>query len=247
MNFSEDDSGKDRGQARAGAKPVDPRVVKAKPIVFKPIAVKPLDGKRDRRMGGRGLIAGVDEVGRGPLAGPVAAAAVILDPKRIPVGLRDSKELSELERERLFAEIMASAHVGIAFSGPAEIDRVNIRQATLCAMRRAVNALPVPPDHVLIDGRDVPPGIACAAQAIVKGDSLLASIAAASIVAKVIRDRTMRNIGIRYPAFGFASNVGYPTPQHLDALAILGPSPFHRLSFAPVRRFLDEALIPNAG
>jgi ribonuclease HII len=235
MSFSEGDSDEDRKRGRAKAKPA-----KIAPIVF-----KPLDGKRDRRMGGRGLIAGVDEVGRGPLAGPVAAAAVILDPRRIPAGLRDSKELCEVERERLFLEIMASAHVGIAFSGPAEIDRVNIRQATLCAMRRAVSALPVAPDHVLIDGRDVPPGISCAAQAVVKGDSLLASIAAASIVAKVIRDRTMHNIGTRYPAFGFATNVGYPTAEHLDALARVGPSPFHRLSFAPVRRFLDEALIPN--
>jgi ribonuclease HII len=207
---------------------------------------KPLDGKRDRRMGGRGLVAGVDEVGRGPLAGPVTVAAVILDPKHIPSGLRDSKELSASERERLFAEIMASAHVGIAFSGAAEIDRVNIRQATLCAMRRAVEALPVLPDHVLIDGRDVPPGLVCEAQAIIKGDSLLASIAAASIVAKVIRDRAMRHIDVRYPAYGFATNVGYPTAGHLEALSRCGPSPFHRLSFAPVRRFLDEALIPNA-
>lgn len=208
-------------------------------------SAKPLDGKRDRRMGGRGLVAGVDEVGRGPLAGPVTAAAVVLDPKRIPSGLRDSKELPASERERLFMEIVASAHVGIAFSSAAEIDRVNIRQATLCAMRRAVEALPVLPDHVLIDGRDVPPGLACAAQAIVKGDSLLASIAAASIVAKVIRDRAMRHIDLRYPVYGFATNVGYPTPEHLDALSRCGPSPFHRLSFAPVRRFLDEALIPN--
>ena len=242
MSFSEGDSDGDRKQARTRAKPEKSGSAKSKPIVF-----KPLDGKRDRRMGGRGLIAGVDEVGRGPLAGPVTAAAVILDPKRIPVGLRDSKDLCESERERLFIEIMASAHVGIAFSGPAEIDRINIRQATLCAMRRAVTALPVPPDHVLIDGRDVPPGIACAAQAIVKGDSLLASIAAASINATVMRDRTMRNISVRYPAFGFATNVGYPTPEHLEALSRCGPSPFHRLSFAPVRRFLDEALIPNAG
>ena len=197
-------------------------------------------------MGGRGLVAGVDEVGRGPLAGPVTVAAVILDQGRIPSGLRDSKQLSAIEREALFAEIMASAHVGIAFSGAAEIDRVNIRQATLCAMRRAVEALPVLPDHVLIDGRDVPAGLACKAQAVVKGDSLLASIAAASIVAKVIRDRAMRHIGFRYPAYGFATNVGYPTPEHLDALSRFGPSPFHRLSFAPVRRFVDEALIANA-
>jgi ribonuclease HII len=224
----------------------------APPIIAKNGAKKsapprPLDGRRDRRMGGRGLVAGVDEVGRGPLAGPVTAAAVILDPKRIPVGLRDSKELSAPERERLFAEIMASAHVGVAFSGPAEIDRVNIRQATLCAMRRAVLALPVPPDHVLVDGNDVPPGLRCAAQAVVKGDSLLATIAAASIVAKVIRDRTMRNIALRYPEYGFASNVGYPTAEHLAALARSGPTPFHRLSFAPVRRFVDDALMLNAG
>ncbi len=205
-----------------------------------------LDGARERMFCPGGRIAGVDEAGRGPLAGPVAAAAVILDPDHVPAGLRDSKELTGPERERLFLAIMASAHVGIAFSSSLEIDRINIRQATLSAMRRAVDALPVAPDHALIDGVDVPPELACPADPVIRGDSGFAAIAAASIVAKVIRDRTMRLIDRRYPEYGFCRNAGYGTREHLDALALHGPCPFHRFSFAPVRRFVEDAATLNA-
>lgn len=199
-----------------------------------------LDGSQERERDPYACFAGVDEVGRGPLAGPVTVAAVVLDPAAIPQGLRDSKLLSAARREELFAQIMATAEVGIACAGPDEIDRLNIRGATLAAMRRALAALPCFPDHALIDGRDVPPGLAIRADAVVKGDSAYACIAAASIVAKVIRDRAMRFAALHYPEYGFENNVGYPTQQHMSALSRLGPCAIHRMSFAPLRTWLTK-------
>jgi ribonuclease HII len=184
---------------------------------------------------GHALVAGVDEVGRGPLAGPVVAAAVILDWRTIPHGLADSKELAAPRREELFATILASAlGVGVGSASAAEIDAINIRQATLLAMRRAVAALPLRPDLVLVDGND-PPLLACSCEAIIQGDGLVCSISAASIVAKVTRDRMMARLATHYPAYGFAGHVGYGTPQHRAAIALHGPCPEHRFSFAPIK------------
>jgi ribonuclease HII len=186
------------------------------------------------------VVAGVDEAGRGPLAGPVAAAAVILDPARIPAGLDDSKRLSETTREALFERIVADHRVAVAFASAAEIDATDIRRATLAAMARAVAALPDRPGHVLIDGRDVPPGLPCPGTALVGGDHLSVSIAAASIVAKVVRDRAMRQAGIDHPGWGFEIHKGYGTVAHLAALDRLGASPLHRRSFAPVARVVSR-------
>jgi ribonuclease HII len=192
---------------------------------------------RERRLAaeGRRCIAGLDEVGRGPLAGPVVAAAVVLDPKRVPQGLADSKALTALRREELFGEILTTAQVGVASVSHTEIDTINIRQASLRAMRRALAALPCVPDMALVDGND-PPALPCGIQAVVKGDATIASIAAASIVAKVVRDRLMRRLGLLYPVYGFETNAGYSTAAHLAALATHGPCPFHRKSFSPLRQ-----------
>ena len=184
---------------------------------------------------GHARIAGIDEAGRGPLAGPVVAAAVVLDPARVPQGLADSKALTAARREVLFEAILADADVGVASVCHATIDAINIRQASLLAMCRALAALPCRPDVALVDGND-PPDLPCAVQTIVKGDAHVASIAAASIVAKVMRDRLMRRLDALHPAYGFARNAGYSTARHLDALAREGPCAFHRRSFAPVRR-----------
>lgn len=184
---------------------------------------------------GRARVAGVDEVGRGPLAGPVVAAAVVLDPSAIPEGLADSKELTAQRREELCVLILASAlAVGVGSASATEIDRINIRQATLLSMRRAVGALPLSPDLVLVDGND-PPALACGCEAIIGGDGLIASIAAASIVAKVMRDRMMARLGLLYPSYGFASHAGYGTPAHRAAIKEHGPCPAHRYSFAPIK------------
>ncbi|AJY45297.1 ribonuclease HII [Martelella endophytica] len=186
---------------------------------------------------GRGLwpVAGCDEAGRGPLAGPVVAAAVILDPDRIPDGLNDSKKLSAKRRAELFDLIMEHASISVASSGPALIDRINILAASLDAMRRAVMGLCVPPALVLTDGRDRPPNIACRADAVIKGDARSLSIAAASIVAKVTRDRMMAAAGTLYPAYGFDIHSGYGTARHLTAISEAGPCPLHRRSFRPIR------------
>ncbi len=196
----------------------------------------PLKLTRERKLKrcGHGSIAGVDEVGRGPLAGPVVAAAVVLDLRKVPAGLADSKALDRDRREELFLEILATAEVGIGSLSAAEIDRINIRQATLLAMCRALEALPCLPDVALVDGND-PPRLPCPVETIIKGDAHVPSIAAASIVAKVVRDRMMRRLGEVYPAYGFGSNVGYSTAPHLSALSGNGPCPYHRHSFAPVR------------
>jgi ribonuclease HII len=183
---------------------------------------------------GFGLVAGVDEAGRGPLAGPVVAAAVILDPARPIAGLRDSKLLSAAARERLAAEIRESALAwAVAEADVAEIDALNILQATLVAMRRAVERLGVAPAEALVDGNRCPL-LACAARAIVKGDRDVAVISAASILAKTARDALLVELDAAYPAYGFAQHKGYGTPEHLAALARHGPCPAHRRSFAPV-------------
>jgi len=181
-----------------------------------------------------GPVCGVDEAGRGPLAGPVVAAAVILTPARIPEGLNDSKALSSKQRELLLNMIEKNAQIGIGIAEPEEIDRLNILGATLIAMRRAVLALPKFPDMALIDGNKLP-DLPCEAQAIVKGDSRSLSIAAASIVAKVTRDRLMVEADSRYPGYGLAGHKGYPTKAHMEAVKQIGPSPIHRFSFKPVR------------
>ena len=190
-----------------------------------------------------GPVAGVDEVGRGPLAGPVHAAAVILDPARLPPGLDDSKKMSETRREKAFDAIMASAiAVGIGVASVEEIDRINILAATMLAMRRAVERLTIRPVHALVDGNKVP-ALPCPAEAIVKGDSKVLSIAAASIIAKVTRDRFMSDLDAACPGYGWARNKGYGTADHMEALARLGPSVHHRTSFAPIAQ-LRQAIGP---
>ena len=182
-----------------------------------------------------GLMAGVDEAGRGPLAGPVVAAAVILDDEHPIAGLADSKVISEKKRERLFDEIRAKALCCcVAEATVEEIDRLNILQATLLAMRRAVEGLRLKPAKVLVDGNRLPI-LKVPAEAIVKGDAKVPAISAASILAKVHRDRLCQTMHEQYPGYGFATHKGYGTQEHLDALHSLGPSPWHRLSFAPVR------------
>jgi ribonuclease HII len=185
-------------------------------------------------------IVGVDEVGRGPLAGPVTACAVRLDPKRIPAGLRDSKVLTAGRREVLFAEIMAVAEVSVAHASADEIDSLNILRASHLAMERAVAGLS--PDHVLIDGNLIPRGLTCPATAIVKGDARCLSIAAASIVAKVTRDRIMVDLAQQHPGYGWEANAGYPTKAHLQALQTLGVTAWHRRSFKPVHNILYQAI-----
>ena len=189
----------------------------------------------------RGLMAGVDEVGRGPLAGPVVAAAVILDERRVIRGLNDSKMLTAPTRERLSIEIRKKALcVSIGHATVDEIDRINILQATFLAMRRALQAMAEQPDIVLIDGDRLPPELGCRAETIVGGDARSYSIAAASIFAKVTRDRYMCRLAEAFPGYGWETNVGYKSPAHLAALKRLGPTPHHRRSFAPVRACLGE-------
>jgi ribonuclease HII len=183
-----------------------------------------------------GLVAGVDEAGRGPLAGPVVAAAVILDDRHPIRGLADSKKLTALRREQLSSSILADALCcSIGLASVEEIDRMNILQATLLAMRRAVLGLRLPPARVLVDGNRLPV-LPMAAEAVVGGDATVASISAASIVAKVHRDRLCDELEQQHPGYGFATHKGYATPEHLLALAQRGPCPAHRRSFAPVRQ-----------
>ena len=187
-----------------------------------------------------GRVAGVDEAGRGPLAGPVVAAAVILDPARSIAGLQDSKRLSAARREILYDQICDRALAWATGSASvAEIDSLNILQATLLAMQRAVAGLEPAAEHALVDGNRCP-DLACPATAIVRGDSLVAAISAASILAKVTRDREMLALDETYPGYGFASHKGYPSKAHLDALERLGVLPVHRRTFAPVRRVAER-------
>jgi ribonuclease HII len=207
--------------------------------------------RRERAALKRGVwpVAGCDEAGRGPLAGPVVAAAVVLDPRHVPRGLDDSKKLDAETRERLYARICAAAEVAVAFAPPARIDRDNILRASLWALARAVRGLPVRPKLVLVDGRDrIDAGCDC--EAVVSGDAMIASIAAASIVAKVTRDRLMIRLGLEFPGYGFEHHKGYSVPEHFEALARLGPTIHHRRSFAPVAArhgaALDFAGAPGA-
>ncbi|HEY4981545.1 MAG TPA: ribonuclease HII [Pseudolabrys sp.] len=191
--------------------------------------------RRERRALNQGIfpVAGCDEAGRGPIAGPVVAAAVILDPSRIPRGLNDSKKLDAAERERLYEKICASAQVAVAFGSVERVDRDNILRASLWALARAVRALAVRPQLVFVDGNNrIDCGCDC--QAVVSGDALVASIAAASIVAKVTRDRLMKRLALAHPGYGFERHMGYSVPEHFEALARLGPTIHHRRSFAPV-------------
>jgi ribonuclease HII len=195
----------------------------------------PADVQLGLRFDGPGLVAGVDEAGRGPLAGPVVAAAVILDELQPIRGLGDSKAIAPRRRERLYDEIRAKALACcIAQASVDEIDRLNILEATLLAMRRAVEGLRLRPARVLVDGNRLP-RLAVTAEAIVKGDAKVAAISAASILAKVHRDRLCLELHAAHPEYGFDAHKGYPTPEHLQALRRHGPCPQHRRSFAPVR------------
>ena len=189
----------------------------------------------------RGLdhVCGIDEAGRGPWAGPVVAAAVILMPDDIPAGLADSKVLSKQRRAVLFDELSRRAVVGVGRADVEEIDRLNILAATMLAMARAVAALAQQPNHALVDGNR-PPALPCGVECLVKGDARCLSIAAASIIAKVTRDREMTALGERFPGFGWERNAGYGTAEHRLALARLGPNEMHRRSFAPIRRLLEN-------
>lgn len=188
-------------------------------------------------------VAGVDEAGRGPLCGPVVAAAVILDARCIPQGLNDSKKLSARKREALFAQIMASAQVAVADASAAEIDTHNILRASHLAMLRAVTRLAQRPDHVLIDGNMIPRDFGFSAEALVKGDARSLSISAASIIAKVTRDRVMVDLAQQNPGYGWDRNAGYPTKDHLLALQNLGVTAHHRRSFKPVHNILYQEKI----
>lgn len=196
-----------------------------------------------------GRVCGVDEAGRGPWAGPVVAGAVVLKPDHLSTelleGLDDSKKLKPATREALYEQLKLTpgVHLGVGVSGVDEIDNHNILQATFLAMRRAVEAVSLDlghaPDFALIDGNRVPPGLPCDARAVVKGDGLSLSIAAASIVAKVTRDRLMAELDAEFPGYGWSNNAGYGTRQHQDALFSLGVTPHHRKSFAPIRKILS--------
>ena len=194
--------------------------------------------EKDLIHSGYSIIAGVDEVGRGPLAGPVTAAAVILDPLNIPENLNDSKLLSLKKREKIYEELMYTSTFAIAHVSPEEIDKLNILQASLLAMVNAVSKLNVTPNHILIDGNKVPEQLGGMATAIVKGDSKVASIAAASIIAKVTRDRLMRDLDSDFPVYEWAKNSGYPTKCHMNAILKHGITPHHRRSFKPIHKIL---------
>ena len=183
-------------------------------------------------------IAGVDEVGRGPLAGPVTAAAVVLDPGRIPEGLNDSKKLTKRKREALYDQIMEVADVSIAHASVEEIDAHNILRASHIAMVRALEGLKQPADYALIDGNMVPQGLALPAETIVKGDGRSQSIAAASIMAKICRDYVMLSLAQQHPGYGWETNMGYGSKSHMEALRNLGPTPHHRRSFKPIHNML---------
>jgi ribonuclease HII len=191
--------------------------------------------EREARARGARVIAGIDEAGRGPLAGPVVVSAVVLDPRAIPFGLNDSKKLTHDQRELLFGQIMATAlAVSVVVAPPSVILERNIRGATLWAMARAAHGLGFTPDRALVDGRDIPPGLPCDGIALIGGDGRSVSIAAASIVAKVTRDRMCAIMDCDAPDFGFAGHKGYSTPGHMRALVKHGPTRHHREAFAPV-------------
>ena len=192
------------------------------------------------RLKGNEVIIGVDEVGRGPWAGPVTACAVILDPYNIPHGLNDSKKLNVVRRNELFLKIMESSLVSCVHVDVEEIDKINILQATFRAMERSILKLPIP-DHILIDGNKLPPNLPSPATAIIKGDTKSASIAAASIIAKVTRDQLMADLSLEYPGYGWEKNAGYGTKMHQLGLLNNGVTPHHRRSFKPIHNMLYSA------
>jgi len=191
-------------------------------------------------------IAGVDEVGRGPWAGPVTACAVILDPANIPAGLADSKKLSARVRETLFEQITATADVGIAHVSVEEIDEINILQASLQAMKRALAQLSTPAEFAMIDGNKTPPDLGIPSECLVKGDAKCLSIAAASIVAKVTRDRMMVSLAQQFPHYGWETNAGYGTKAHQEGLKSHGVTQHHRRSFKPIHNILCAPKRPNS-
>lgn len=202
----------------------------------KPVSSLPDDSlERRARAKGAILVAGVDEVGRGPLAGPVVTAAVAFPDSCFPAGLNDSKRLNASTREKLFEEILATGHVSVAVASLARIEKMNILHASLWAMTRAICGLPSMPDYVLVDGNKAPAHLPCSCETVIGGDAVSVSIAAASIVAKVTRDRMMTQAARAYPEYGFERHMGYGTPFHLAALRAHGPCPQHRKGFAPVR------------
>lgn len=191
-------------------------------------------------------VAGVDEVGRGPLAGPVTAAAVVLDPACIPEGLDDSKKLTAKKRQALYALLLKYADVSVAHASVAEIDEINILRASHLAMERAIAGLSTPPEHALIDGNMIPRGLRLSATTLVKGDSRSVSISAASIVAKVCRDCVLVDLAQQHPGYGWETNMGYGSKRHMEALKILGVTPHHRRSFKPVHNMLyQEKIVTN--
>jgi ribonuclease HII len=204
-----------------------------------PFGMKPdYSFERTAQQRGFARIAGVDEVGRGPLAGPVTAAAVVLDPARIPEGLNDSKKLSKKKREALYAQIMEVADVSIAHATVAEIEEYNILRASHIAMVRALEGLQTPPDYCLIDGNMIPRGLSLPSEAIIKGDARSVSISAASIVAKICRDCVMLSLAQQHPGYGWETNMGYGSKSHISALRELGVTPHHRRLFKPVHNIL---------
>lgn len=217
------------------------RVIRSVPADHRP-SLRTFPRNADPANVGSVLVAGVDEAGRGPLAGPLAVAAVILDPERPIAGLNDSKKLSEAKREALYPQIIERALAYcVVLIEPDEIDRLNIFQATMAGMSRAVVGLAPAADEALIDGNKLPADLPCRGRAIIGGDALEPAISAASILAKVSRDRLMVALDAIHPGYGFAVHKGYPTPAHLASLRQLGPCVQHRRSFAPVRLLLDQA------
>ena len=196
--------------------------------------------ERDAYARGFSRVAGVDEVGRGPLAGPVTAAAVVLDPERIPDGLNDSKKLSKKARERLYEEIMQVADVSIAHASVAEIEELNILRASDLAMVRALDGLKQPADFALVDGNMLPRDLKIKAQTLIKGDARSQSISAASIMAKICRDCVMLSLAQQHPGYGWETNMGYGSKRHIEALRNLGVTPHHRRLFKPVHNMLYQ-------
>lgn len=200
-----------------------------------------------RQLGAGHVVAGVDEAGRGPLAGPVVVAAVILDPARAIRGLNDSKQLDEATREKLYGRIVERALAyAIVFVEREEIDRINIFQATMAGMTRALLGLSVAPTMALVDGNRLPRTLPCMGQAVIGGDATEPAISAASILAKVSRDRHMKALDLVHPGYGFAKHKGYGVPEHLEALGRLGPCDAHRRSFAPVKRWFEPEAVDEA-
>ncbi len=197
----------------------------------------------EKKRAGYTCIAGVDEVGRGPWAGPVMAAAVVLKKDSLPEGIRDSKKLSAQKREKLAIIIHQIAHVGVGEASVAEIDEMNIREATFLAMKRALAHLPVQPDFLFVDGNALPEGLSIPAEAIIKGDDKVSSIACASIVAKVLRDNKMKKLHDEYPYYAWNTNAGYGTKAHQKGLVTAGVTKHHRQSFAPIRKLLEISCV----